>query len=207
MSTRKYELCAITVAAISCIRIQHKTPNWPNVQALHEARTIVNPLGRNGTGNGFTLWVKDTGGTPVYKIECHSGNYNNDSSPINFSGDFQCGFFAVHDSKITSGNLLAANTPNEESTDWWNRGRLRSAQLQGNCLSFPEYSTDRHFEFRGVRLTLQFGDAKWSSAKGTQRTPRLVQFHITVEVVPDANAKSAVAEIPPGPAPPKACYP
>jgi hypothetical protein len=147
MSMGKCELCAIAVAAISWLAVQNQTPNWPTIQALHETRTIVNPQRGDTTDDGFNLWVKDTEGVPVYKIECHNGNYNNDGPPINFSGDFQCAVFAVHDSKITSGNLLAAKTPNQQSTDWWNRGRLRSAQLQGNCSSFPEYSTDRHFEF------------------------------------------------------------
>jgi hypothetical protein len=207
VSTRNYELCAIVVAAMSWITLQNQAPNWPSIQALHETRTIVNPPMGNITDNGFTAWVKDVGGVPIYKIECHGGNYNNDSSPINFSGDFQCAFFAVHNSKITGGNLLAANTRNEQSTDWWNRGRLRSPQLRGNCLSFPEYSTDRHFKFRGMRVTLRFGDVKWNSEKENEGTPRLEGFQVTLGVVPDPSAKSAISEIPPGPTPPKSCYP
>jgi len=84
---------------------------------------------------------------------------------MNLSGDFQCGLFALKGTTRTSGNLLAADTKNELSTDWWNRGRMRAAQLRGECLKHPEYSTDRRFKLRGMLLTLRIADVKWSTRK------------------------------------------
>jgi len=54
----------------------------------------------------------------------------------------------IEGERVITGNLLAANTSDERSTDWWNRGRMRSSQLLGECLAYPEYSTDRNFKLR-----------------------------------------------------------
>jgi|SRR5882762_11845644 len=179
--------------------------NWPMIQPLHETRTFLSQAAAN-TDHSFLVLIKDTAGVPVYKLDCHSGNYSDDSE-MNFSGDFQCALFALKGSNLASGNLLAANTPNEQSTDWWNRGRLRSAQLRGNCLMYPEYSTDRHFRLRGMRIMLRFTDIEWSARKDQQNNPVLERFKFTLDVVPDTDAHTLTAELPQGPEPPRACYP
>ncbi len=196
--------CAVIGTVIS-LSSETQASNWPVIQPVHETRTFENQSPPN-TDHSFLALIKDTAGIPVYKLECHSGNYGGDSE-MNFSGDFQCAFFALNGSMPTSGNLLAANTPNEQSTDWWNRGRLRSAQLRGNCLLYPEYSTGRHFRLRGIQITLRFTEAEWSTRKDQQDNPLLKKFKFTLDVVPDADAHSLSAEPPPGPEPPRSCYP
>jgi hypothetical protein len=178
--------------------------NWPVIHPLHETRTFVNQ--RSNTDYPFLALIKDTAGIAVYKLDCHNGNYVGDSE-MNFSGDFQCPLFALNGSNLASGNLLAASTPNEQSADWWNRGRLRSAQLRGDCLLYPEYSTERHFRLRGMRVTLRFTDIEWCARKDQQNNPLLKRFKFILDVVPDTDAHSLTAELPGGPEPPRSCYP
>ena len=180
------------------------TPEWPMVRPVHEKRVFVDPEGKTDTP--LTVFLHDTRGVPVYKLECHNGNYGVESG-IWYSGDFQCALFALKGASLASGDLLAANTKDELSSDWWNRGRMRAAQLRGACLAYPEYSTDRHFKLRGMLLTLHFADMKWDPRKDKQNEPRLAKFTFLLRVVPDESVQSSRAELPPGPKPPSACYP
>jgi hypothetical protein len=192
------------VIVIASLSLHAQQSKWPTVQPLHITRTFVHP-GADKKDIPFVAPIKSRAGVSLYRIECHNGNYTKDSE-INYSGDFQCALFALKGSETTSRNLLAANTPNEQSTDWWNRGRLRSAQLRGECLRYPEYSTDRHFKLRGMMITLRFSDIEWTATKDQQNNP-LESFKFTLDVVPDAEARSPEAEPPPGQEPPRSCYP
>jgi hypothetical protein len=178
---------------------------WPVIRSLEEKRIFSNP-GKDNADTPFIALIRDSGGVPAYKLECHNGNYD-DESEINFSGDFQCALFAVKGNTLASGNLLAANTKNELSTDWWNRGRMRSVQLRGECLKYPEYSTVRHFKLRGILLTLRFTETEWSNAKDPQGNPLIGKFTFIANAVPDPTAKSPSAEEVEGAAPPTSCYP
>jgi hypothetical protein len=177
--------------------------SWARVHGFSGEWRIADVMDRD---TSLLAYIRDTKGTPIYKLECHSGNYD-DQTEMNFSGDFQCALFAVKNGVLASGNLLAADTKNGRSSDWWNRGRMRSEQLRGECLRFPEYSSARHFRLRGILLTLRFTEVRWSSAKDNLGNPLIVGFTIMADVVPDAGAHSARAERAPGPAPPAACYP
>jgi hypothetical protein len=184
----------------------HAQPNgWPIIQRLHKTQAFVNP-GQGTEDSPFLALIKDSANVPVYKLDCHNGNYENDGE-INFSADFQCALFALKGSALASGNLLAANSRNEQSTDWWNRGRMRSAQLRGECLAYPEYSTDRHFKLRGMLITLLFDSIEWSARKDQQSHPLLGKFTFSFDVIPDKTAISPRAELIVGPAPPRSCYP
>ena len=199
------KLVHVTLAMISATSMLAKPNRWPVIQSLTE-KHIFNNAGANGSDTPVVAFVKDTQGVPVYKLECHNGIYD-DESEIAFSGDFQCALFAIKGSTFTSGDLLAANTKNELSTDWWNRGRMRSAQLRGECLKYPEYSTDRRFKLRGMLLTLRFTDMQWGPPKDQQKSPVLSGFTLILKVVPDESAHSSRAEVVTGPKPPTACYP
>ncbi len=161
---------------INAVGLRAHASNWPIIQPLHGQRTFINP-GRGNADTPFLALIKDAGGVPIYKLECHNGNYENESE-MNFSGDFQCALFALKGDALASGDLLAANTRNEQSTDWWNRGRMRSAQLREPCLAFPEYSTDRRFKLRGMLITLRFSGIQWSAHKNQQNTPPAREVHV-----------------------------
>ena len=190
---------------LSLLSVRAQANNWPVIQPLRETRTFVNP-GRDNADTPFLVLIKDSEGVPIYKVECHNGNYENESE-INFSGDFHCALFAVKGDTLKSVDLLAANTRNERSTDWWNRGRMLSYQLRGECLSYPEYSVLRHFKLRGMLITSRFTDIEWSASKDQQNNPLLGKFTFTLDVVPDKKAHSETAELPRGRKPPRSCYP
>ena len=202
-TTLKIGSLALVLASAASLFAQES--KWPTIRPLEEKKVFPNP-GQNNADTPVAVFIKDSDGVPVYKLECHNGNYE-DGSEMNFSGDFQCALFAVKGTTRTSGNLLAADTKNELSTDWWNRGRMRAAQLHGECPKYPEYSTDRRFKLRGMLLTLRFADVKWSPRKDQQGEPMLAEFSFLVKAVPDESAHSPRAEMSDGPRPPPACYP
>jgi hypothetical protein len=168
-------------------------------------RVFVSP-GKDGTDTPLTALLRDTHGNVAYQLECHNGEFEGQSL-MNFSGDFQCGLFAGKGKGVASGNLLASEDRNERSSDWWNRGRMRSAQLRGDCLEFPEYGTVRHFTLRGMILTLSFTEIQWSKETDSNGMARLGGFRVTISVVPDENSASARADPVAGPKPPMHCYP
>lgn len=205
MKTALRVYCSIVLVLISGETLLAQVNKWPVIRPLQGKRVFIDP-GQNNTDTPFVVFIKNSKGVPVYKLECHNGNYE-DESEMNFSGNFQCALFAVEGTTRTSGNLLAADTKDELSTDWWNRGRMRSAQLRGECLKYPEYSTNRRFKLRGMLLTLRFTDVKWAPREDQQNEPLLAGFTFILRVVPDKSAQSSRAELAAGPKPPTACYP
>lgn len=203
--SRPLTFACIAIGAVVLTRAQTPMTDWPVVEHLHQARTFIS-RGRLGKDDAFLAMIRNKSGVPVYELECHNGNYDGEAS-IDFSGDFQCALFALKGTAITSGNLVAADTPNEQSTDWWNRGRLRSAQLLGECLKYPEYSTNRHFRLRGMLITLRFTNIEWSSQQDKEGSPLLEGFTFVFDVTADPTAHNANTEQPPGPVPPRSCYP
>ena len=200
-----FKICPLALVLMSTAVLLAQASKWPVIRPLEEKRDFINP-GENNADTPLVAFIKDKGGVPVYKLECHNGNYG-DETEMNFSGDFQCVLFGMEGTTRTSGNLLAADTKNELSTDWWNRGRMRSTQLRGRCLEYPEYSTDRHFKLRGMLLTLRFTNIQWSEDKNGQNNPRLARFTFIFKAVPDKSARSSRAEVMTGPKPPESCYP
>jgi len=186
-------------------RLSAQTSDWPTIQALHETYTFT--YTRDTTDTPVLAFIKDDAGAPRYKLECHSGGYDDDSE-TNYSGDLQCVLFALDEhAKPITVNLLAVETKNEQSSSWWNRGRMLSSQLRGRCLSYPEYSTDRHFKLRGMLMSLRFSSVVWSEERDTLGSPLIKKFVLHVDAVPDKAAVSSTAELPQGPEPPTSCYP
>src|SRR5216683_962691 len=108
------------IGTMSPWSVRAESNNWPVVRPLLDTRTFVNP-GRDNADTPFLALIKDSEGVLIYKVECHNGNYE-DQSEINFSGDFHCALFGVKGDTLKSGDLLAASTRDEQTTDWWNRG-------------------------------------------------------------------------------------
>ena len=178
---------------------------WPPITPLSETRTFLSSAS-TGVDTPFVAQIRDAMGVSLYQLECHNGNYEGDS-PISFSGDFQCGLFVVKGSAVLLENLLAADTRDEQSTDWWNRGRLRAAQLLGECSAYPEYSASRHFRLRGMLIEFRFTDIEWESANSVGTPSRLGAFTFRLDVTADDSANSSASEVPTAPQPPESCYP
>ena len=199
---KSYSFVFVALLATS---LSAQSSKWPSVQPLEDKHAVSN-LGEHGADTPIVALIKGTDGVPVYKLECHTGEYD-DETEINFSGDYQCALFAVKGTSFTSGDLLAADTKDELSTDWWNRGRVRAAQLRGKCLRYPEYSTDRKFKLRGMLVTLRLTDIQWNSRKDQQGNPMLAGFMLVLKVAPDASAHSSRSELVTDHKPPTSCYP
>jgi hypothetical protein len=168
-----------TLLTLFGISRQAAAKSWPVIRPLEE-KHVFRDVGENGADIPLFTFMLDTLGTPVYKVECHNGNYPDDSE-MNFSGDFQCALFAVKGRNLTSGDLFST------AKDDKNRARMLSAQLRGDCLQYPEYSTERHFKLRGMLVTLQFSGAEW-------RAGRLSGFTFTLKAVPEEAGVSAASE-------------
>jgi len=192
------------VVAVAACTSTAQPKNWPTIAPLSETRRFVNTASADAD-TPFVARITDLRGVSLYQLECHNGNYEGDS-PISFSGDFQCGLFGVNGSNVLVENLLAADTPDERSTDWWNRGRMRGAQLLDECASYPEYSTSRHFRLRGMVIEIAFSDVEWES-RNNGAVPRLRAFTFRLSVIADNSANSSASEVPTGPKPPESCYP
>ena len=207
-------IACVAVGVIGAVGLHAQVKHWPLIRPVHKVFTVIFPATVNWDepwktpwDAPFVIYVQDLHGVPVYKFECHSGTYDDDSE-WDFSGAYQCVLFATKpDGSLTGSDLLAANTEDELSTDWWNRGRMRAEQLRGKCLAYPEYSTLRHFRLRGMLITFRFTDLGWGPAKDQDGKPLLTRFTFALDVVPERAAQSSRAELPPGPKPPTSCYP
>jgi hypothetical protein len=191
----KFAAVMLIVSAI-CFG-QSKTP-WPQVQSLVREWQIPD-VSATGSDTPALEYIRDLNGRPIYKLECHNGNYS-DQSEMNFSGKFQCALFALEDGKTESWNLLADRT--EQDSDWGNRGRMLSEQLSGACLKWPEYGARRAFLLRGMSVTFLFKDLRWKYIKHERD---LAAFTFKVEVQPDSRAHTAEADTVKVASPPRSC--
>jgi hypothetical protein len=183
--------------------VQPTQSGWSMIMPAHIQYQFVRPEKAEGDLPAFTFYLRDASGVSVYKFECHTDGYPDDSE-MTWSGDFQCALFPYRVDTVTPVNVLAMGTHAEQSVDWHNRGRLLANQLQAPCTDYPEYSTLRHFRLRGMDLSLGYTDIVWAQdPKGAV----LQKFTLTLDAVPDKDAKTPQAEAAAGPSPPKSCYP
>ncbi len=174
---------------------------WPPVLPVHRVFTFIHP-GQGGRDTPALVLVPRQEGGTVYKLECHNGNYN-DESEMSFSGDFQCALYALQGGRVASGNLLADSTHDQQTSDWlFNRGRMLSVQLSDRCGAYPEFGLVRHFRVRGMRVTLEFEDLQWSTSNGQEG---LDQFTVDLTVEPDLGALAETSEMAGAPRPPTGC--
>lgn len=162
---------------------------WPAIRPVHITRTYNI---KDDSDTPLTAFIETADGAPVYKLECHNGNYE-DLSFIDFSGDFQCALYSVEAGRRTSWNLLASDDRSEQRSDFLNRGRMTANQLWRECGAIPEYGRTRHFRLRGMHITFEFKNLHWASRTGPT-PPQLIGFTFDVDVLRDAGSESATAE-------------
>jgi hypothetical protein len=167
---------------------------WPGVQALNKEWRITN-VSSTQTDTPAIDYIHDLKGVPAYKLECHNGNYSGQSE-MNFSGTFQCALFALENGRPASWNLLADRS--EQDSDWGNRGRMLSEQLNGSCSGWAEYGARRVFRLRGMKITFRYRDLQWSKNQ-------LTAFTFEVDVRPDPLAKTPEAKVVKVARPPRSC--
>src|SRR5579871_504457 len=163
---------------------------WPGIEPAQESRTFSE---FENSDTPLTLLVRNSAGHPIYKLECHNGNYEG-SSEINFSRDFQCALFALSGGTRTSWNLLASSQKPEQNSDWLNRGRMTANQIWGPCGADADYGRIRRFRLRGMTITFRFENLRWFPATDSDQRHRLEKFTFRVAVVPDKSAQTPDAE-------------
>lgn len=174
---------------------------WPKIQPFSHEWHIPN-ASKPDADTPVLAYIQDEAGQPAYKLECHSGDYSNQSE-MNFSGTYQCALFAQKDGHNVSWDLLADR--DHQDSDWDNRGRMIAQQLEGSCGETPGYGTHRSFTLRGMRLELTFKDLNWQPSSGAQAGKRqLDSFTLAATVRPDPKAMIAQAEALKTP-PPRSC--
>jgi hypothetical protein len=141
------------------------------------------------TNADVSMLIRSTVAAPLYKLQCHSVGYTGDPD-FDYSGDFECRLSSVggHDTYST---LLTEDS--RQSRDWESRGRFFSHSLQGPCAHVPQFGATRTFKLRGIKLTLQVIDPRFSV------TEKLQSLKLRVVVQPDPSARRSIAEVVPFP--------
>lgn len=185
----------VVVLLFGIIAVSSPCLAWPTVKPIDRTFEVrIHP----GNDSPIVIVLNTTSDKPAYRVECHTGDYE-DMSLINFSGTFQCAVFALDGGKIVSWNLLAADTRYEQGSDWTNRGRMLSEQLEGSCAAYAEYGLVRHFRFRAMVLTLRFSNLVW------ERPKDLASFSLGISALADPAATTATAAVVHVSRPPRAC--
>ncbi len=136
----------------------------------------------------ISLRIKARGGRDLYTLQCRSVGHEGDSD-FDYSGDFECRLI-LSNGRNTYSTLLTEDV--DQSRDWESRGRFFAVSLQNGCAKIPEFGATRSFTLRGMRLTLRVLDPKF-------RGDKLLSLRLAVNVVPDATAHRAIADIVPLP--------
>jgi len=196
-------VAAVLMLVSSVMQGAGATENWPAVVAFHRTYRF------SGLGAGIDTPVveiiRDSAGVPRYQLECHSGAYERDS-PITFSGTHHCAVFGIRGTAtLDTPNLLAEDTRDGQSSDWFNRGRFRAGQLMEPCASYAEYGPTRTFRFRRMAVTLRVSSIVWSKTTTPATYPTAFVFDVDVRA--DPTATTSHASRPAVRAPPDECYP
>jgi len=159
---------------------------WPKIHEVEKTIHVDNP---DSPTVGLELVVKGSDGRDLYRIACHSGNYEPHNDSEDYSGLIQCYVESTY-SKESVSNLLT-DTYNQVS-DWHNRGRFISQHLESPCSDVPEWGRLRHFRLRGMEITLAISNAKFAPTGAS--TPHVASYDFEVIVRPMPGATGAIAE-------------
>lgn len=172
--------------------------SWPRVQSFAKEWHIPDAA-ITGADTPVLAYIRDVKGVPIYKLECHSGDYDN-GTEINFSGTFQCALFAWKGGRNASWNLLADR--NHQDSDWDNRGRMLAQQLNATCGGWAEYGTHRTFQLRGMDINFVFKNLQWKPSGGREA---LGTFTFAVQVRNDPKSITPQADVVKVSQPPSSC--
>jgi hypothetical protein len=160
---------------------------------------------RDNRKDSVTMTIKSVAGKPAYGIQCHSGEVDApslDDYNFQWSGDFECRLVSYPASGYTT--LFTESTDQER--DWLSRARFFSSELRGSCASVPELGRRRSFKLRGMKITLEVIDPKFTDNPKFQTDLDSLKLKISVER--DATAWRLIAAITPIPHPiPAGCDP
>jgi len=169
--------------------LAEETYEWPDVAPLNEHFDF-----EDLSTASVKLAIDGSDGEPLYFLECHPGDYEDDLHR-DYSGDFQCKLARASHERS---EILLSSDP-FQSNDWQTRARFVAEELWGSCWEYPEYGHKRTFRLRGMEIVLIVGDIVF---KGAPSEEGLVgegnlgvrSLSLDVGVRPDSSALSAIPE-------------
>lgn len=167
---------------------------YPAVGIGAQSYPAVSPLRRtfdvpDVAKANLMLVIKSRVGKPLYKLQCHSAGYTGDHD-FDYSGDFECRLSSAAQRDEYS-TLLTEDA--HQSRDWESRGRFFSSDLRGACALIPEFGARRGFRLRGMDLTLEVTDPRFTEGG------KISSLELTVTVRSDPQARRPIAEVVPVP--------
>lgn len=142
------------------------------------------------------LRIPDASGRSRYRLLCHSGNYEGTADlqypgeQHDFVGDFDCHLHSLE----SPGPSLLIHDPLDSSRPSRARSILLARDATGNCASYPEYGLQREFRLRGMRISFRYSNVEFASSRVEKGIPGIASFDFQVEVKPDRDSISAIAE-------------
>jgi len=168
---------------------------WPSVAPFKQTFHL------RGTGAGVEpkadLYLKDTFGKPIYRLLCHSGDYDGTgdlqykNENHDFSGAFDCHLHALYSGWEEFGSLLPYDAA--DRTDTLSRARLFGDDVVGKCAGYPEYGAIRRFRLRGMEIVFRYSDVLFSQSRDERGVAKIDSFQFEVEVKSDPSAFSSLA--------------
>jgi hypothetical protein len=181
------------ISALLCItlplvfQLPAQGASWPPVQATEKVFEIENP-----DQAAIKLQIRDTKGAPQYLFVCRTGEQTAVPQVV-YANDLDCRLIPASQGEIEE-NLLVEN-PHEKA--WFSRGHMTAPDLYGECGKYPEYGQLRHFRLRGLELTLEFFDVKFTATHSSLDGPpsaRLASYKLRLAVRPDPTSKRNISE-------------
>lgn len=174
--------------SISLTALTATASDWPQIKTIQKQVLISEP---SSSSAGIELEIREKSGRPLYELKCHSGDYVS-ADNLQYSGLIQCYLFSLPSKSET--NLLADD--NIQPADWTNRGRFLLEHILPKCSHYPEWGSVRHFELRGMTLTLSISDITWAEQSGDDRVVKSYRLNISAEPKPARSPFSKRVEVP-----------
>lgn len=163
---------------------------WPAVRSLDRTFDIT-----DAPNADILVPISGEEDKSLYMLRCLGEQKFRTDPTFDHSGDFECRLNSTYTKDKYYSTLLTYDPMQERG--WESRGRfLAWPDLTGSCAEYPEYGRLRHFQLRGMKLTLELSEIHIS--KDGTRTPesgglKLDSFKFRVRVEPDPTAYSTIA--------------
>lgn len=181
-------LILVLPLGLACGAVTANAKTWPQVVPLKGSFYF-----KDASEASARVTVRSPSGRSLYLLECHAKGYEGDPE-FDYSGDFECRLRSLYSKESYS--TLLTDRP-DQSRDWESRGRFLVEELLGRCAEYPEFGRLRHFDLRGMRITLEMYNIiiqpAGSSEIAEKKRPLLKSFGLNVVIEPNPKAERNIA--------------
>jgi hypothetical protein len=160
---------------------------WPVIAAINHSFDFT-----EAKEPSVDFYIDGTDGSRLYRLKCGRGGQDE------FHGYFACKLWATNERLNPYGtwDTLLLSEPEPGSTSWNDRGSFDEPYiLSGKCAAYPGWGLKRDLRLRRMHVTLAIDDVRTgSTAVGNKNYMTLEAFRFTINVQPDPEAISSVAE-------------